>query len=207
MADGKSQRINSWSFLCAEKGWSWAWRDVRCVRHCEKASRSVLSIISPLNYFKKYQNIICAQHGLEIPIIPEFWVLLYVYIFFFKKYPYSLSLKESLMCHFLTLSRQECCCDIWLKIEIGKSPTLWILLRIFHPPAHLANKRTIFPAKIHFCHSSHWKCPNRTFFGTFCNILEESRIQPLVEIRPTLSNIKRIRITILNSYSSHFHTF
>ena len=150
MADGKSQRINSWSFLCAEKGWSWAWRDVRCVRHCEKASRSVLSIISPLNYFKKYQNIICAQHGLEIPIIPEFWVLLYVYIFFFKKYPYSLSLKESLMCHFLTLSRQECCCDIWLKIEIGKSPTLWILLRIFHPPAHLANKRTIFPAKIHF---------------------------------------------------------
>ena len=78
MADGKSQRINSWSFLCAEKGWSWAWRDVRCVRHCEKASRSVPSIISPLNYFKKYQNIICAQHGLEIPIIPEFWVLLYV---------------------------------------------------------------------------------------------------------------------------------
>ena len=48
------------------------------VRHCEQASRSVLSIISPLNYFKKYQNIICAQHGLEIPIIPEFWVLLYV---------------------------------------------------------------------------------------------------------------------------------
>ena len=35
------------------------------VRHCEQASRSVLSIISPLNYFKKYQNLYAHQSSLN----------------------------------------------------------------------------------------------------------------------------------------------
>ena len=130
-----------------------------CATVNRQAGRS-LQLVHLLIISRNIKTYIFAQHGLEIPIIlgvslcqyyqsltALHYLLLYIYFF---KYPYFLSLKESLMCHFLTLSRQECCCDIWLKIEIGKSPTLWILLRIFHPPAHLANKRTIFPAKIHF---------------------------------------------------------
>ena len=33
------------------------------VRHCEQASRLVPSIISPLNYFKKYQNLYVHNTG------------------------------------------------------------------------------------------------------------------------------------------------